>query len=963
MDFFTAGNLITLGIVVLILILYRQWDKHNRSLDRLSRHANELKKGLDAYVEERGAAIRNMGVDLDVERKAAAELMKRLQKMTEEELAQKARAITEIDERIKSYDISLEELVKMTARVQENLARIREESAFVESTGRRVGEVREHLGAIEKEMGSLKLRFERENTEAMEKAVQTVMEVVRTNVSDLQRHTENIGRQVEEHRATIDKVEKDRAANVARDIATINKTLKEAVEKAGLRADRMENAALVKLKEDAQERVRRLQSALEEKLKAGRENAQTRVAEIQEILKNHRDVWKAEHSETEARQKQYREEWKKDVQELNGIMAQQRSDFEETLALEKKKMEEAAAAAERRILESSDSRLEEYRQIAEEQHTQLAGLSEDIAKLDGELRISMKETVNRVRQDFARFEEESEKERRRAAGEFGESERSLRAGMDRVEQELNALKNKAYENVSEKLKIFEDDFFADLAKRSGDIDRRLDEWQEALRERLDELAASAETERRDMELSIGEELRGRLAEQGDRLVSELERLKAETGAFEEGIREEMKAADETRRSFLDQLEGDLAEARRTAEDSAKAEIGRYALSVADTLKQNQRETEERLREIASAVETKGSELTALADTSRRSLDDWQSASAAQMRDLDASMDDTRRRIRDLAAESDERTVRIRMSLEDLKKDLSDQTRLFDKSEELKKELERRIEDLNGDLDRLDQRRNEAVQLENEFTRIKRLEEDINAKMNRILSEKHRIDVMETDFNRLLQTSQAVEEKLAQVYSSDDTLGAMQIQLRRIDDAIKETEEKYQRLERKNQTLEETNTGIDKNFRALQESENVVERLGGSISALETETAALRGSIEGLAAENEKAKETADKLTFLDESLTAIEKRIRDMQKAREWLAGIETRMEEINKQAQSKVRLLGDLLKEEGPQPRDKGAPPPAVRENILTLARQGWTVEEIANTLKISRSEVELIIEFGSQE
>jgi chromosome segregation ATPase len=981
MGFFTVGNLITLGIVALTLILYRQMDRNNRTLDKLSRHANELKKGLDTYVKERSDAIRNMGVDLDVERKAASELMKRLQKMTEEELAQKARAINEIDEKIKTYDVSLEELVKMTARVQENLGRIREESVFVENTGRRIGEVREQLGSMEKEIGSLELRFERENTEALEKAAETVMGTVKKTVAELAQRAEIMRGQAEEHRAAVDRAEKDRAANIARDTAIINKTLREAVEKAGLRADRMEEAALVKLREEAQERVRRLQTAFEEKLKAARENAQTRISEIQELLKNHRDEWKAEHGESEARRKQYRDEWKKDIGEFNAALAEQRREFEEVLALEKKELENAAAGqreswndmikdlmasaaeAERRILESSDSSLEEYRQLAAEQHEQLAGLADDMAKLDGELRLSMDETAGRVRRDFERFEEESARERNRAAAEFGESTRKLKAGMEGLEQDLNALKNRAYENVSEKLKVFEDDFFADLTKRSGDIERRLAEWQETLRNRLDELALTADTERRGMELAITEDLRKNLAEQGDRLVAELERLKAETGAFEEGIREEMKAADETRRSFLDQLREDLAESRRAAEDSARAEIGRYALSAADTLKQHQRDVEEKLREIAEAAEARGEELAAAADASRRSLEDWQAASSAQIRDLDASMDDARRRIRDLSAESDEKTARIRAGLDDLKKDLSDQARLFEKSEDLKRELERRIEDLNGDLDRLDQRRNEAVQIENEFMRIKRLEEDINAKMTRILSEKHRIDVMETDFNRLLQTSQAVEEKLAQVYSSDDTLGAMQIQLRRLDDAIKETEEKYQRMERKNQTLEETNSGIDRNFRALQDSEAAVGKLNGAVSALEAEAANLRASIEILSSENEKAKETADKLTFLDESLTEIEKRIKDMQKAREWLAGMETRMEEINRQSQSKIRALGDILREEGPQPRDKGAPPPAIRENVITLAREGWTVDELANSFKISRGEVELILELGSLE
>lgn len=37
-----------------------------------------------------------------------------------------------------------------------------------------------------------------------------------------------------------------------------------------------------------------------------------------------------------------------------------------------------------------------------------------------------------------------------------------------------------------------------------------------------------------------------------------------------------------------------------------------------------------------------------------------------------------------------------------------------------------------------------------------------------------------------------------------------------------------------------------------------------------------------------------------------------MQKAREWLARTETRLEEVSKQAQEQVKLLGSILKEGG---------------------------------------------------
>jgi predicted RNase H-like nuclease (RuvC/YqgF family) len=128
---------------------------------------------------------------------------------------------------------------------------------------------------------------------------------------------------------------------------------------------------------------------------------------------------------------------------------------------------------------------------------------------------------------------------------------------------------------------------------------------------------------------------------------------------------------------------------------------------------------------------------------------------------------------------------------------------------------------------------------------------------------------------------------------------------------------------------------------------------------------LRASIENLTADNEKARDTAEKLSVLDENLSHIEKRIAEMQKAREWLARTETRLEELDKQAQNQLRLTSSLLNRESgkAQPPEKGAPPPRDRDNIRKLRQQGWTIDEIAKSMSISKGEVELILEIGPKD
>jgi chromosome segregation ATPase len=222
--------------------------------------------------------------------------------------------------------------------------------------------------------------------------------------------------------------------------------------------------------------------------------------------------------------------------------------------------------------------------------------------------------------------------------------------------------------------------------------------------------------------------------------------------------------------------------------------------------------------------------------------------------------------------------------------------------------------------------------------------------------------MEADFNRLIQTAQAVDDKLVQVTASDDTLQAMQAQLRRLEDAIKSAEDKYQRIEKKNQILDATNDGIDRNFQTLRDLETELKRYSDEIVKLQTALEGVKPVIDSLSRDRDRALEAAEKIADVEHFMAELEGRIEQMQKAREWLARTETRLEELNKQAQEQVKIMGTLLKEEGKRglAKDKGAPPIGVRETVVKLAHQGWTVDEIARTVKLSRGEVELILEIS---
>ncbi|MDR2376297.1 MAG: hypothetical protein LBD96_07660 [Treponema sp.] len=1228
MAFFTPGNLITLVIVVLLLLFFRQFDKGKRPLEMLRKYADKIKEDLAIYAAEKEEAVKSYGVSLDVEQQAARELMKRLQ-LNDQELSSKAAALAKIDEQIHRYDSSLEELVTMTVRVQENLDRLKEESQFVEDTFSQVKGLREKLGTLEKDLGKLEQRFERENAEALEQTRQALTASFKSTLSDLEAQAETIERKVEDHREAVDRIEAEREEHLRNDEALIRDTLARSLEEAGRRVEKLEDAALVKLQEQAQERVEKIKTALEEKIKTYQESAKTRSGELQNLLKQQRNDAKTVVAEFTAAAKEQKQQWQteeaalaaaaqsrqEDLQRritegetalekfndnlaghlghfdsgleslhqqwtalsenletgladqeqkwlqasqdmdtaaarqweqwqtltsglehtleiqqktwdtaaaafettlaahnsrieaaftahkdqvdtalathsrqvetaltahngqvdtalaahndqvdtalaahsrqvetalaahngqvdtalaaewerVNAVLAARIKEFEQALnaqedrvntvfssqaedleqsfkaqeerlsselAAHQEKMEtlvaktrsgiegqqrelEALAAQNQGILrdqlenwrkvmektlqqalEDSDRTLETYKAAQSGDFLRLEAIADDAGHLEGELRRLIEESEARVRGVFAQFEEEASEFRRASVDDFESQVHIFNDVLEGLRQELAELKKASYTAVSENLKNFEDQFSVDLSQRKAGIDHRLDAWLESLEQRLNTLGEQAVEQRRTMEAALAEESRKNLASQGEKISSGLERLRQETAALETGIREEMRAVDETRLSFREQLGRDMEELRVTAESSIKVEIGRYTLSAQESIKQNQRDLEERLKEITEILETRNTELRAsqervreLAEENdnrivqfRSSLDKVREEAAAQRQEIFAR---TQEEARQLSAAVEEAEHRIR--------DFTAQTALFDRAGELKTELEHRIEDLRGDIDRLDQRKSEIAQMEGEFGRIRRLGDEVGAKMNRFLLEQHRIEVMEEDFNRLLQISQAVEEKLAQVSDTHDSLEAVQVQIRRLEDALREVEEKYQRVERKNEALEETSNSISRNFKALQDSETALGRLKQGQDDLIIQFDQLRDSIETLSGESEKARLVAEKLSVLDESLESIETRIKDMQKAREWLAALETRMEEMYRQAQDHVKLAGDIINnDQGPSHDDRSLLAPAMRENVLKLVRRGWTVKQISNSLKISEGAVELIMEFA---
>ena len=165
---FSIGNIITILIVLIILALYRQMDRNNRSLDKVRRYSDKVTSDIEAFVDQKTQDMNNLAIEIDVHQKTGKEVLKRISAI-EEGFRNKASEVDQINVRINEYDKAINELVGMTGKVDENLKRLHQESEFVDKVGKRLKETQLKMAQIEKSIPQLNENFAVKNEKEFEK--------------------------------------------------------------------------------------------------------------------------------------------------------------------------------------------------------------------------------------------------------------------------------------------------------------------------------------------------------------------------------------------------------------------------------------------------------------------------------------------------------------------------------------------------------------------------------------------------------------------------------------------------------------------------------------------------------------------------------------------------------------------------------------------------------------------------
>jgi len=564
------------------------------------------------------------------------------------------------------------------------------------------------------------------------------------------------------------------------------------------------------------------------------------------------------------------------------------------------------------FVKTVEQRLDEYEEKLKYKFQKLENANVDIEALEKSLRTYMGSITDKIKTDFNNFTKLLEDEREAQKARAQEELQLINTEIESIESEVSGLKAKAYENVSENLKILEDDFFTDLKERSETIQNRLESFQE-------DITAQIDTAKQENDNNIESITRHCFKEKTDEMRTFIE-----------------ASLKQTEKELLNYFSGTKNEAEVWHEEILqKYKESELTISerVADFLEQSSSTIEEVQRDFAE-------QKNELIDSTNK------------------ERSDLRLELEKLLEKSSHLSQNI-SEIEKQQKGFIAQTKIFERADNLKLSLENDISSMKKELIKISSYKKDMDSIAKEFFNTKKLVDDVSAKIRDFVTEKKRINSMEVDFKRLIAISHEIDAKVANITTNYDAVQELELKMRSLEELENDIDSRFDRLEKKNKVLDSTTQGVDKNFQKLTMLEKNIGELHKEMKGIPELIKELSEEVNIIALNKEKADLVVEKMENIDNLILELEARMDKLGIAREWLARAETRLEKVNNQAQEQLRLLESLIKEEVAQvKKDRGAPSVDKRQTVVKLAHQGWSVQEIARATKLSRGEVELILE-----
>ncbi len=672
---FTIGNIITLLVVAIVLAVYRQLDKNNRSLEKIKRYSEKIKTELDSYIDSKTVEVKNFAIELDVHQETGKAILNRISK-AEEHLESKAAYIEQMYNRINEYDKALNELTQMTGRVQDNLDRLHEESEFVDKVGKRVKEAGLGILKLEKDIPVLKHEFAKENIKELKIVRSVVLKDTQKIISHIKNEIDSNEKKITDFTNVINELDKSKEVMKDETIKSLQNFLDEQVYKTEQSGEKYTaellkrfEIILAKKSEEAESievDMKRSFDKTSEYIASAMDETDQKVVQfknkIKEIevvytksLNNAADRGMALEDEAFESVKQkissdlegFKIEYDKSLAAVNSTVSGKLSGFgtvyEEVSAKNKEALEKLSKDLEssdktvRDRISNVESRVHDYEDSINYKFTKLEAISADLNSLEGNLRISMEQTANNIEADFLDYTKQQDQTQLAYRQKLSDEMKELDGGLNSLELELNGLKTRAYENVAKGLKVFEDDFFSDLKNKNVVMEEKIIEWQGAIDKNLEELARSGEDNRQQIEKDYSDKLKDKLEELQERVFANQAKFESQVSDFQSRVEERMNHSDSAVDSIEESIKKNLVEIEERANASFLREFVEFNTGVSSQLKKSERDIDAKLISIEQIVDQKGKELLSFTENSQSDVTVWQAKILQEMKEAEDEM--------------------------------------------------------------------------------------------------------------------------------------------------------------------------------------------------------------------------------------------------------------------------------------------------------------------------------------
>lgn len=292
-----------------------------------------------------------------------------------------------------------------------------------------------------------------------------------------------------------------------------------------------------------------------------------------------------------------------------------------------------------------------------------------------------------------------------------------------------------------------------------------------------------------------------------------------------------------------------------------------------------------------------------------------------------------------------------------------ETEIFTRTDKLKSDLEESIEILTDRLNETKEKSDFVIITNEKLNNLRNLIESINGQIESIDNKRVKVETLENRVSKVLELSDSVDDKLSRIKDSESRIDDIQLKLRELKELEESVSLEFHRLENKESILEVTNKAIDSGFSQIQIIENKLDLLKENITPFNNQIDNIKDKLSRVEGREQNINRAIDALSTLNGSIDDVETKIEKMDKARTWIAGVETRLNESVRTADEQVKLMGALAQnknETGSNNSGTSAPNMNMRDMVTKLAHNGWKPEDIARTTKLSRGEVELILELS---